>query len=193
MEIQKIINLLGDADNESSKFATRKWYVINDQNNTDYGEESEDGTTVKSETKVIESNLCDHWGTYILATGNITATDGGINDRVAFKTCAPFTKWITHISNEHVDNTNNLDIIMPMYNLIEYSDDYSHTLGSLWQFKRGKQNMNNGNSANVTTAHSSSFRWSLVGESTTADGNRVFKDMKIAVPLKCLSNFWRSL
>ena len=60
MGTQKIANLLGDADNESSKFATRKWYVINDQNNTDYGEESEDGTTVKSETKVIESNLCDH-------------------------------------------------------------------------------------------------------------------------------------
>ena len=128
-------------------------------------------------------------------TGNITAIDGGTNDRVAFKTCAPFTKWITHISDEHVDNTNNLDIIMPMYNLIEYSDDYSHTLGSLWQFKRDKQNMNNGNSANVTTAHSSSFRWklSLVGESTTVDGNRVLKYMKIAAPLKCLSNFWRSL
>ena len=45
-----------------------------------------------------------------------------------------------------------------MYNLIEYSDDYSHTLGSLWQFKRDKQNMNSGNSANVTTAHSSSVR-----------------------------------
>ena len=57
METQKIVNLLGDADNESSKFATRKWYVINDQNNTDYGEGNEDSTTVKFETKVIKSQI----------------------------------------------------------------------------------------------------------------------------------------
>ena len=59
METQKIVNLLGDANNESSKFATRKWYVINDQNNTNYGEGNENGTTVKFETQVIKSNLCD--------------------------------------------------------------------------------------------------------------------------------------
>ena len=56
METQKIANLLGDADNESSKFATRKWFFINDQNNTDYGEGNENGATVKLETQVIKSN-----------------------------------------------------------------------------------------------------------------------------------------
>ena len=90
METQKIVNLLGDADNESSKFATRKWYVINDQNNTDYGEGNEDSTTVKFETKVIKSNLCDYSDAYILLTGNITATGGDANARVAFKNCAPY-------------------------------------------------------------------------------------------------------
>ena len=80
----------------------------------------------------------------------------GANDRVAFQNCAPFTKCITHIDDERVDNADNLDIIMPMYNLIEYSNNYSDTSGSLWQFKRDKQNMNNGNPANVTTADSSS-------------------------------------
>ena len=124
METQKIANLLGDADNESLKFATRKQYVINDQNNTDYGEGNEDSTTVKFETKVIKSNLCDYSDAYILVTGNITATGGDANTRVAFKNCAPFTKCITHINDEHVDNADNLDIIMPMYNLIEYSDNY---------------------------------------------------------------------
>ena len=109
METQKIVNLLGDANNESSKFATRKWYVINDQNNTDYGEGNEDSTTVKFETKVIKSNLCDYSDAYILVTGNITATGGGANDRVAFKNCAPFTKCITHVNDEHVDNADNLD------------------------------------------------------------------------------------
>ena len=136
---------MGDADNESSKFATRKWYVINDQNNTDYGGGNEDSTTVKFETKVIKSNLCDYSDAYILVTGDITATGGDANTRVAFKNCAPFTKCITHINDEHVDNADNLDIIMPMYNLIEYSDNYSDTSGSLWHFKRDEQNINNGN------------------------------------------------
>ena len=69
METQKIASLLGDADNESSKFATRKWYVINDQNNTNYGEGNENGTTIKFETQVIKSNLCDYSDAYILVTG----------------------------------------------------------------------------------------------------------------------------
>ena len=85
METQKIVNSLADADNESSKFATRKWYFINDQDNIDYGEGNEDSTTVKFETKVIKSSLCDYSDAYILVTGNITATGGGANDRVAFK------------------------------------------------------------------------------------------------------------
>ena len=92
METQKIANLLGDADNESSKFATRKWHVINDQNNTDYNKGDEDSTTVKFETKVIKSNLCDYSDAYILVTGNITVTGAETNPRVAFKNCALFTK-----------------------------------------------------------------------------------------------------
>ena len=78
--------MLGNDDSESSKFATRKWYVINDQNNTNYGERNEDGTTVKFETQVIKSNLCDYSDAYILVTGDITATGGDANTRVAFKT-----------------------------------------------------------------------------------------------------------
>ena len=136
MEIEKIAKLLGDADNESSKFAARKWYVINDQNNTDYGEGNEDSTTVKFETKVIKSSLCDYSDAYILVTGNITATGGDANTRVAFKNCASFTKCITHINDEYVDNADNLDIIMLMYKLIECSDNYSDISGNLWQFKR---------------------------------------------------------
>ena len=85
-------NLLGDANNESSKFATRKWYVINDKGNTDYGEVEEDSTTIKFETKVIKSNLCDYSDAYILVTGDITAARGDANTNAAFKNCAPFTK-----------------------------------------------------------------------------------------------------
>ena len=84
---------------------------------------------------------------------------------------------------------------MPMYNLIEYSDNYSDTSGSLWKFKRGKQNINNGNPANVTTLDdSTSFKCkSVFFKLLTPADNGVFKDVKIAVPLEYLSNFWRSL
>ena len=95
METQKVANLLGDADNESSKFTTGKWYVINDQNNTDCIEGSQDGTIVKFETKVIKSNFCDYSDANFLVTGYITATGGNANTRVAFKNCAPFTECIT--------------------------------------------------------------------------------------------------
>ena len=127
------------------KFATRKWYVINDQNNAVYGEGNEDNRTVKFETRVIKSNLCDYSNAYILVTGNITATCCNAGTRVAFKNCAPFTKWITHINDEHVDNADILNIVMPKYNSIEYSDNYLDTSGSLWEFKRDGQNINNGN------------------------------------------------
>ena len=111
------------------------------------------------ETKVIKSNLCDYSDAYIPVTGNITTTGGDANTKVTFKNCAPFTEWVTHINDGHVDNANNLDILMPMYNLVEYSDNYSNTSGSLWQFKRDEQNMNNGNPTNVTTVDSSSFKY----------------------------------
>ena len=94
-------------------------------------EGTEDDTTVKFETKAIKPNLCDYSDAYILVTGNITATGGDGNTRVALKNCAPFTKCVTHINDEHVDGANNLDIIMPMYNLIEYSDKYSNHSGNL--------------------------------------------------------------
>ena len=134
-----------------------QWYVINDQHSTDYGEGNKNGTTVKFETQVIKSNLCDYSDAYIIVTGDITATGGDANTRIAFKNCAPFTKCITHTKYEYIDGAGNLDIIMRVYNLIEYSDNYSDTSRSLWQLKRDEQNMNNGNPANVTTADSSFF------------------------------------
>ena len=87
-----------------------------------------------------------------------------------------------------------LDIIMPMYNLIEYGDNYSDTSENLRQFKRDEQNMNTENPANVTTADSSSFKYkSIFFKPLTADDNGVFKYVKTAVPLKCLRNYWRLL
>ena len=127
METQKIVNLLNDTDNESSKFATRKWYVINDQNNGEYGKGSENDLSIKFETKVIKSSLCDYSDVYILVTEDIKVAVVGADTNIAFKNCAPFTRCVTHINDEHIDTAENLDIIMPMYSLIEYSDHYSYT------------------------------------------------------------------
>ena len=64
METQKIVNLLNDTDSESSKFATRKWYVINEQNKTEYGEGNENNSSIKFQTKVIKSSLFNYLDAY---------------------------------------------------------------------------------------------------------------------------------
>ena len=100
MDTQKIANLLNDPDNKTSKFATRKWYIINDQNNGQYGEGDEDNDSpIKFETKVIKSFLCDCSDAYILVTGDIKVTGINENTGVVFKNCAPFTRCATHIND----------------------------------------------------------------------------------------------
>ena len=133
METQKIVNLLNNSENKSSKFATRKWYIINDQNNGHYGKgnEDENDSTIKFETKVIKRNLCDYFDAYIIVTGDIKIADIAADTNVAFKNCAPFTRCATYINDEHIETAENLDISIPMYNLIEYSDNYSDSSGSL--------------------------------------------------------------
>ena len=90
METQKIVNLLNDSKNESSKFATRKWYIIYDQNNGQYGRGNENDSTIKFQTKVIEPNLCDYSDAYILVTVDIKVEDIAANTNVAFKNCVLF-------------------------------------------------------------------------------------------------------
>ena len=85
MGTQKIVNLLNESENESSKFATRKWYIINDQNNGQYGRGNENDSTIKFETKVIKPNLCDYSDACILVTGDIKITNIAANTNVAFK------------------------------------------------------------------------------------------------------------
>ena len=197
METQKIVNLLNNSDNESSKFATRKWYIIIDQNNGQYGRGNENDGTIKYDTKVIKPNLCDYSDAYIFVTGDIKVAGVAANTNVAFKNCSPFTRGVTHINDEHVDASENLDIIMNLYNLIEYSDNYADSSATLYQFKRDKLPINDaGYLLNVTLDNSTSFKYkgSLLGKATDADGNdRSLKNTKIVGPLKYLSNFFMSL
>ena len=113
MESQKIINLLDSNHNELQKFATKRWYIVNDQNtdNNAYGN-GEDGTTIKFETKVIKPNLCDYSDGYILVIGNIQ--NKPTNSVEVFKNCSPFRTCDVTINDKHVEKAEDLDIVMPM-------------------------------------------------------------------------------
>ena len=197
MENQKIINLLDKIDTNSKHFATKKWYIINDENNTNYGVNKDTGAnnrdTIKYDTRVLKPNLCDYAEAYILVDGTIRGTGGNNNTRLALKNCAPFTKCNLEINDEHVDTAENLDITMPMYNLIEYSDNYQDSSATLCQYKRDEPPEVNAIN-DLTTDTSSSFKYKveLLGD-PVLDGNIAKRIVKVVVPLKYLSNFFRSL
>ena len=127
METQKIINLLNDSSNKESKFATKKLYVIDSQ--TAKGKYKQ-GDTINFETETIKSSLCGYSDALVLVTGNITVAANNDTD-VAFKNCAPFSTCTTKINDTFIDEAYHFCIAMLMYNLIEYSDNYSDTSGSL--------------------------------------------------------------
>ena len=143
---------------------------------------------------MLKSSLCDYSEAYIWVKGTITMT--GVGDDAAarqaderdkgvvFKNCAPFTNCIGEINNTQVDNAKDIDIVMPMYNLIEYSNNFAKTSGSLWQYYRDEPN------DNLANSESFKFKVKITGK-TPAAGNE--KDVEIMVSLKYLSNFWRTL
>ena len=142
---------------------------------------------------MLRSNLCDYGDSYMLVKGTITINGEGAdaaaeraNERdkgVTFKNCAPFTKYISRINNTDIDNAHDIDIVMTMYNLIEYSDNYSKTSGSLWQYYKDDPNNN--------LTDSESFKSKVkITEKTPNNGNT--KDVEIILPLKYLRNFWRT-
>ena len=197
MENQKIINLLDKTDTDSKHFATKKWYIINDENNTNYGVVKDTGSnntdTIKYDTRVLKPNLCDYAEAYILVDGTIRATNAINATRLALKNCAPFTKCNLEINDEHVDTAENLDITMRMYNLMEYSENYQDSSPTLYQYKRDEPPEDD--TINVlTTDTSSSFKYKveLLGN-PFLDGNIAKRSVKVVVPLKYLSNFFRSL
>ena len=137
MEYQKIANLLENTSDNLLKFRTRNWVEVNDDSSS-----TSTNTDVKFKSTMLKSNLCDYADAYILVKVTITITGVGDGDAVKrldernkgviFKNCAPFTKCISRINNTDIYNAQDIDIVMPMYNLIEYSDNYSKTSRSLW-------------------------------------------------------------
>ena len=126
---------------------------------------------------------------YILVAADITAIPNNAATQVLFKNCALFEKCRTEINKTFVDEADFINIIMPMYNLIEYSDNYSDTSGRLWNFKRDGIT-NNADVTNDDNAPLFKYKSNLIGNT---ENNRTKNGLKIAVPLKYLSNFWRSL
>ena len=150
---------------------------------------------------MLRSSLCAYSDEYSLVKGtiavnNTAAVDAdadNTNKKVIFKNFAPFTNCISKINNRQIDNTKDIDIVMSMYNLIEYRDNYSKTCGSLWKYCKDTPEVDNNNAivnfngANVTDSFN--FKVKMTGN-TGDDGT---KSVKIMVPLKHVSNFWRNL
>ena len=136
MEYKKIANLLNDASNKPSKFRTRNWVEINDDIRGAYSPNKQ----ISFKTAMLRSSLCDYSDVYTLVKGNISVNNNAgtgaaaknIGKKVIFKNFSPFTYCISKINNTQTDNAEYIDIVMSMYKLIEYSDNYSKTSGSFW-------------------------------------------------------------
>ena len=151
---------------------------------------------------MLKSSLCDYSDEYILVKGKITVNNtagtgvaaNNTNKKVIFKNCAPFTDCISEINNTQVDNAKYIDIVIPVYNLIEYSNNYSKTYGSLWRYCKDIPGLNNNggivvfNGANATNLFN--FKAKITGQ-TDDDGET--DNVEIMVPLKYLVNFRRTL
>ena len=140
-EHQKILNLLNEAN--VSEFVTRNLSIVNDNSKANY-----DGTNeITYNTEILKSILCDYNNAYISVRSDITVIDAPAT-QLALKHCTPFAKCITKI-DETIDDAEDLDLVMPVYNLIEYSSNYSGTTGSLWFYSKDEASSFNNNILNT--------------------------------------------
>ena len=157
---------------------------------------------IKIRISVIKSILCDCSVAYIhvkttLTVENIAAAAAPVNNtskKIIIKNCAPFTNCINETNNTQVDDAQDIDIVISMYDLIEYSNVYLKTLGNLWQYYRDEPALNNNNNvidfpANNSNSISFKFKQQIKGQT----GNGGTKNIEIMVSLKYLSSFWRTL
>ena len=145
MEYQKITNLLDKASNKPSKFRTKKSTEINDESRGGYNVNSQ----IKFKSTILKYSLCDNSDAYLLVKGPMTvncrtaAAPNNRNIKGIFKKGVPFTNSIRKINNAQVDSAKDIDIVMPVYNVIEYRDKYSKASRSLWQYCKDIPAVNN--------------------------------------------------
>ena len=201
MEYQKITNLLSTTIDEIPRFITKKWVEVYDQLSS--ADRYKPNKQIRLKTSMLRSDLCDYSDAYIVVTVDITLTKSnkrGIidikNRFLAFKNNAPFTNCISKINNVLIGNAEDLDILMPMYNLLEYSKNYRKTTG--------RDEPNNPPDVNyhadpITNSESFKYKSSITGKTSNVNNNterehkKTKKNLEIVVPLKYLSNFWRTL
>ena len=212
MEYDKINNLLLSEDKESeqlSKFVTREYVRVNSLPDT-YNENK----SIRFKTPMLRSNLCDYSDAYILVKGTITVNgivNGGENEilrrnrPLILKNNAPYVSCMTKINNEFIEDADYLDIVMPMYNLLEYSKNYRKTIGSLYNYYRDElsddNNPDNFPNTNVVNSNTFKYKNKITGNAYNVaagaaghNANRIGKeDVELAIPLKNLGNFWRAL
>ena len=218
MEYNKINNLLGSESENLSKFVTSEYVKVNSLSNT-YNKNK----SIRFKTPMLRSDLCDYADAYKLVNGTITVTaNAGANIRekrnkpLILKNNASFVSCITKINSELIEDADDLDVVMPMYNLLEYSKNYRKTIGSLYNYYRDELNddANLDNFANNNAVSSNSFQYKnkIIGNTYNVDttianpagGARIAnpnydankegtKTIELAIPLKYLGNFWRAL
>ena len=178
--------MLDNRSTQLSKFRTKKWIEINDKSRVKFNTNND----IRFKTTILKSTLCDYSDGYIHVKGRITITRATAdaaarqgderNTVVIFKNITPLVNCKSEINNIEIDNATDINIVMPMHNLIEYSDNCSKTSESLWQYYKDDPNDNLTDSELITS------QIKLSGN-TPADGNT--KDVEIIAPLKYLSNF----
>ena len=139
---------------------------------------------------MLRSDLCDYSDAYIVVKETITVTDPDnvlYDKKLAFKNNAPFVFCISKINNTLIDNSE--DIVMPMYNLLEYSKNYRKTTGIFWNYYKDEPNSGNVNHS-IKDSKSFDYKTNITGK---LEGSNTEKEVKIVAPLKYLSNFWRTM
>ena len=206
MEYDKTNNLLGSESEQLSKFVTREIVRVNSLCNT-YNENK----SIRFKTPMLRSDLCDYADAYILVNGTITVTSQGhvIRDKknrsLILENNAPFISCMTKINNELIGDADDLNIVIPMYNLLEYSKNYRKTIGSFYNYYRDElsDDPDNANHDNIKVVNSNASRYNnkITGNTynvlNIADDYVAVKEgtqeIKLAIPLKYLGNFWRAL
>ena len=159
MEYDKINNLLGSESENLSRFVTRDYVRVNSLSNT-----YDENKSIRFKTAMLRSDLCDYVDAYILVNGIITVAGNQPRDK---KNNAPFVLCITRINNELIEDADDLDIVMPMYNLLEYSKNYRKTIGSLYNYYRDElnddANLNNFANNNVVSSNSFQYKTKIIG------------------------------
>ena len=197
MEFNKINNLLGPAHDKVPRFVTKKWIEVQSQSGNTYNTSK----PIRFKTSLLRSDLCDYSDAYVWVKEKITVTNpndnANSNKELTLKNNAPFISCISKINGELVENAEDLDIVMPMYNLLEYSKNYEKTSGSLFNYYRDEQSeitIGAGNSAiDISIRNSKSFDYKTEITGSLDAGEDEKEDVTIAIPLKYLGNFWRTL